>query len=137
MILAAFDYWTYCTARGRYSFHANQGRMSSAWDGGFPEQLVRLLKPGDVILLRGGNWVGSWLVMYMTSSWVSHVATYVGNGEVIHATNMGVVVEPLHALASNERDGVLPFVLPLTDEERAAMVDAQRALLAWLLSRHF
>ena len=103
--------------------------MSSAWDGWFPEQLVRLLKPGDVIFVRGGNWIGSWLVMYLTSSWVSHVATYVGNGEVIHATTQGVVLDPLQSLVSNERDGILPFMLPLSDEERAAIVDRQMSML--------
>lgn len=103
--------------------------MSSAWDGGFPDQLVPLLKPGDVIFVRGGSWFGSWIVMYLTSSWVSHVATYIGDGDVIHATLGGVRVDSLRALTSIKRDGLLPFLMPYSDDERMAITEEHKRLL--------
>ena len=57
----------------------------------------------------------SWLIMYLTSSEISHAAFYLGNREIAHATLSGVRVEPIESLLDpNSR--ILPGILPIPDD---------------------
>ena len=54
----------------------------------------KLLNPGDVILYSPSELIGV-LIAIKTWCWVSHVETYIGNGQSIGARIQGVNVYPL------------------------------------------
>ena len=82
-----------------------------------------MLRPGDVVFVQTLDRPQSWLIMYITQSEVSHVASYVGDRKIAHAKlGAGVVIEPVERLfVSNAR--ILPCVWPMPDDKRMAVVE--------------
>lgn len=102
--------------------------MGGAFEGTLPETALQILQPGDVLFVQMLGWPLSWLIMYLTSSEVSHVAFYVGNREISHSTLSGVATEPIEALFDSSTR-ILPCVWPMPDEKRLQV--------SRLLAEHF
>ena len=122
MILAYLDYRRYKRRSGRYARHAIESMMGRAFLGRLPDEVVALLRPGDLIFTSPYDSLISWSIMYFTSSEVSHVAMYVGHGKISHVTLSGMVEEPIDALYE-ETTRLLPCRLP-TNQEMQAKVPA-------------
>lgn len=88
--------------------------MCAAFEERLPQQVVDLMRPGDGILVGSfNNWV-SWLIMYLTSSQVSHVAIYLGGRQIIHQNIGGVSIDPLEDLFK-PKVRLLPFAYPMPE----------------------
>src|SRR5206468_1167660 len=82
------------------------------------KETLELLEPGDIIICQRMNSLMSWAVMYFGGGYaVDHLAIYVGEGRVVHATLAGVKENSIHILARGAR--VLPF-RPISFDEAAA-----------------
>ncbi len=104
MIVALIDYVQYRLRAGRYGDHQRDGGMGAlAFVGSIPEDVVAQLEPGDVVFTQRLDSTLSWATMYFGSSPVDHMAIYVGDGNVIHATLGGVKMHTLKVLALNAR----------------------------------
>lgn len=91
--------------------------MCGAYEGCLPQEVLLALGEGDPILVgHFGCWV-SWLIMYLTNSHISHVALYVGDGKILHATLRGVEIAPIGALFS-PKARLLPCKAPIPTELR-------------------
>lgn len=98
MLFALLDYLKFRSQEGRYSRNNSTEPMSYGFEGRLPEKIIRELKPADSILFASFNsWI-AWLIMYLTSSQVSHVAMYIGDRRIVHATLSGVAIEPIESL---------------------------------------
>lgn len=121
MLWALADYKHYKRKSGRFEHDCSKSIMGGAFEGELPETAVRILQPGDVLFVQTLGWPLSWSIMYLTSSEVSHVAFYIGNREISHATLSGVSTERIEALFDpNTR--LLPCVWPMPDEKRLEVV---------------
>jgi len=98
LVIAALDYRSYALRRGRYSRGGSPDLFRGAFERSLPPEVIAELAPGDVVFLGSFGWWLSWLIMYLTSSRVSHVALYAGRGKITHATLSGTVVEPIESL---------------------------------------
>lgn len=128
MIFAAIDYCRYVRRKGRFSRDFRKSVMGGAFQGDYPVKAIAMMQTGDFFLVQTLNSRIAWLVMYLTSSEVSHVAMYAGNSEIIHATFGGVVKAPAQSLFTpNAR--VLPAKLELTDEVRADLPQSNAKML--------
>jgi hypothetical protein len=59
------------------------------------DSLNEVLKPGDIICVRGDGFVGK-VIRWVTESNINHVALYIGNGLIIESTyGYGVRILPL------------------------------------------
>jgi NlpC/P60 family len=98
--------------------------MCGAYETKLPLEVLLALQEGDLIFVGNFRSWMSWLIMYFTNSQVSHVAMYVGDGKILHATLHGGELAPIEAVFE---DGVrlLACKVPIADESR------QRAR-AWL-----
>lgn len=95
--------------------------MGAAFQGELPLNALEKLQPGDVLFVqRFDSWM-SWVVMYLTKSEISHVAFYVGNNAVSHATVSGVLTEPIESLYS-ENTRILPCIWPWPAKARAQIL---------------
>ena len=95
--------------------------MGMAFEERLPTEVVRGLRPGDMLYsLTFDNFL-SWLILYSTKGHVNHAAMYIGDGMIMHATtNAGVISEPIEALyGANER--ILPCVPDWPDDARAKL----------------
>lgn len=112
MIFALFDYISYVRRTGSYKKGSGTGPMRAAWNEPLPKRVVEMLRPGSIIFVQRFNNVGSWLVMYMSQSDVSHVAVYIGEGMIVHSVpRRGVVKESIENLYHHDV-AILPSVLP-------------------------
>ena len=98
MIFAAFDYYNYCRKSGRYDRHTGDDIMCGAFNESLPDILVCSLEPGDPIVVGNFESRISWLIMYLTSSQVSHIALYAGNRNIIDQTLGGLAYGPIEDL---------------------------------------
>lgn len=73
-----------------------------------PEDTLKALAPGDIILCQRLNSLLSWAVMYFGGGYaIDHVAIYLGDEKIVHATFAGVKEHSIHALSRGTR--ILPF----------------------------
>ena len=92
--------------------------MGGAFEGRLPENALRQLRPGDVLFVQTFNSFPAWVVMYLTKSEISHVASYLGDNRIAHSKPFsGVVIEPIEVLYRSDTR-ILPCVWPLPDEKR-------------------
>ena len=112
MFFAVFDYLSFRSRQGRYSRNNSSEPMSYGFEGCIPEEIIQTMQPGDAILFASFNWWVSWLIMYITSSQVSHLAMYIGNRRIIHATLSGAAVDPIESLCE-PKARILVTRLPL------------------------
>jgi hypothetical protein len=114
---AAWDYINYRRIRGRYSRSIGRDLMCGAYVGALPEEIMLILQAGDTILVGNfESWI-SWLIMYLTNSQISHVAVYVGDGKILHATQRGGEIAPISMLfGKNVR--LLPCKAPVRPHHR-------------------
>lgn len=117
MFFALRDYFNYRGKKGRFARSYKASFMGAAFQGGLPPTAISLLKSGDVLFVETLNSWMSWLVMYMTKSEISHVALYVGNHSIAHATLDGAAIEPIEVLY-DEETRILPLISPIPDETR-------------------
>ena len=122
MLFAIADYIHYRRRSGRFSREPSASIMAGAFQGELSAQALALLRPGDVIFLQTLDWPMSWVIMYLTSSEVSHVAFYVGGGQIAHATLGGVQFASVTA-TYGESSRMLPCIWPMPDEKRTEVVE--------------
>lgn len=125
MIFALADYWRYINRTGRYARSFKASIMGAAFDGGLPDKVFHVIRSGDILFVQTFDHPLSWLVMYSTSSEISHVAFYLGNGEIGHATLAGTVIEPVEHLYDTSTR-ILPFVWPMPEETRPKIAETLR-----------
>ena len=93
--------------------------MGGAFEGELPDTVLSILKPGDVIFIQSFGWWVSWLILYLTNSHISHVAWYIGNHRISHATkNLGVIIEPIESLYDSDTR-ILPCIWHMPEETRS------------------
>lgn len=102
--------------------------MLRAFQGSLPDLLIRDLIPGDTLFVQTLHSFPSWLIMYLTKSEVTHVATYIGGRRIVHATLAGTIEEPLDNLFSPD---TILFACSwrLTPSQQESAVVAARALV--------
>lgn len=135
MVFAAFDYWRFRYRTGHWARFAPHSAMGAAFLGVIPDDAVARLRPGDLIFCSYyGSWI-SWLISYLTSAEVSHVAVYTGDRTIAHSTLSGVVAEPIEGLfAPGAR--LLPCCMQATHDERLAAVARASQALGWRYGWH-
>jgi len=112
MIFALYDYLCYRARSGRYSRNYSANHMAAAWDCPLPEQTLSLLTTGDILLYQSFNSISSWLIMYGTSSHVSHIGVYVSKGKIFHSTPpLGAILEDIKNTYS-PATRILPLHMP-------------------------
>lgn len=129
MVFALYDYVQYRRKRGRYIRDINKSGsfMGRGFDGSIPNELITLLKAGDIICVQSFDWWLSWFIMYLTSSSISHVAQYLGNGQIAHMGLDGLAIEPVERLFRPQAR-FLPVIWFFTPEERAKIPGAVNSL---------
>lgn len=95
--------------------------MGGAFEGALPPSVFDVIKPGDLFFVHTLESFPAWAIMYVTKSEVSHVALYVGERRILHATPSGVLEEPIEVLLQKTKK-ILPATMPLSDEQRASAV---------------
>lgn len=128
MIFALIDYIAYARRSGRYSRDFKKSIMGGAFQGEAPANALNLLRPGDVLLVQTLDSPIAWLIMYLTTSEISHVTSYLGNGQIIHSTSIGVSVDPIESLFG-ENTRVLPTQWDMADDKRAEMAESLKTNL--------
>ncbi len=116
------DYLAYRRREGRYARFAGRSVMGGAFAGRLPPEAEGLLAPGDSIFTSQYGNVLAWAVMYVTSSEVSHVAIWLGDRKIAHATLGGLRVDPVDALYDADIR-LLPVHVVQSEEERAVVVE--------------
>lgn len=89
MIFAIVDYFNFRHQRGRYSRNNHKEPMAYGFDKLIPKNIQTSLQEGDTVLSTSFDSGISWAIMYFTSSLISHVSAYIGNGQIIHGTLSG------------------------------------------------
>ena len=120
MLLALLDYRDYRNRKGRFSRNYKMSIMGGAFEGGLLPNCLDKLRPGDLLFIETFDSFLSWLVMYFTKSEISHVAFYLGQHRIAHATLAGVFIEPIEALYDTQTR-ILPCIWPMSDENRVAI----------------
>jgi len=117
MIFALFDYYSYKSRSGRFAQDFNKSVMGGAFQSKLPTIAINSLRPGDILLVQTMDSILSWIIMYLTNSEISHVAILSDEGNIIHSTTSGVIVEPLESLFEpNIR--ILPVQWNINDSKR-------------------
>lgn len=98
MLFAAWDYIEFRKEAGRYARETGSDLMCGGYRDALPSEVLLALQNGDLILMGNFGWWVSWLIMYLTSSQISHVAVYVGDGKILHATLSGGELAPIETL---------------------------------------
>jgi len=99
MIFALWDLANFAKRRGRYARSNQDNPMRLGWDERLPDHVVELLSKGDILLTANFRSLGSWAIMYGTSTFASHVAMYAGDRKICHAVpGPGSTIEPIEAL---------------------------------------
>lgn len=81
--------------------------MGGAFENSLPDKVFDVLQTGDIFFVQTFGSVISWAIMYFTRSQVSHVAFYLRDRKIVHATLSGVVTEPVEVLF-NSNTRILP-----------------------------
>lgn len=98
MIFLILDYLNYRSLKGRYS-NAPPSLLTDLFDEIIPEEVIDVLKPGDLIWMYSKKSVRSWLIMYYCRLTLSHASMYVGDRTIIHSTrDRGVVKQRIDDL---------------------------------------
>ena len=128
MIFLLSDYRNYLRKTGRYARHY-RNFMGGAFQGRIPDEKIDAMKPGDLLFVQTLGSRLSWLIMYLTSSEVSHFAAYAGDRRIVHATtNAGVIEEPIEALF-DENTRVLVAQLEGTSIARKDVAESKKKIL--------
>src|SRR5688500_18808636 len=99
MLFAAYDYLNFRRRSGRYARNIPDRISFLSWSQAIPEGVWRSFHPGTVIGTADFGSFASWAIMYGTSGFASHVATYVNAGHIVHLMpKTGVVFEPIDVL---------------------------------------
>lgn len=122
MLFALWDYWHYRQRTGPYSRDLKNGYMGAAWEGLPPAHAIEMMQPGDYLAFQTQARFASWMILYFTDSDVSHVAFYVGEGNLVHSVpGRGVSVQTLEEVCRPDML-VLPCILRITDEQRLCVL---------------
>jgi hypothetical protein len=126
MLLALHDYIQYRNRSGRFTRKIKQGSlMGGAFEKNVPEDIIIQLKPGDILFIETFDSLISWAIMYLTNSQVSHIAIYLGDRNITHATDSGIVIESIDSLFdSNTR--ILPCIWHILEGKRDEVKPAVR-----------
>jgi len=128
MLFALYDYSCYRRRTGKYSRDINRGGiMGRAFDGRIPDKALAKLSPGDFLFVETFAGIVSWLIMYLTSSRISHGAMYLGSNEIFHATLAGACKEDIGVLF-NTNSRILPCITSMTDEQRKKIPSSVQSL---------
>src|ERR1700722_9463451 len=98
MIFAVYDYVRYRRRVGPYARNSRASFMAAAWQEEIPAHVLKLLEDGDIIFMQDFGWVPSWLIMYATSTPVSHVGSYLSGDRIAHMTTGGFSIDPISSL---------------------------------------
>jgi hypothetical protein len=120
VIFALCDYCQYRMRTGRFARDYRVSPMGGAFADRLPEELVSVLEPGDLLFLQTLKSFTAWLVMYLGRSEISHVASYVGERHIAHATFSGVRIEPIESIYRASL--ILPVRWPMPSEKRDLLV---------------
>lgn len=108
MIFALIDLFRYRFRLQHYGDDPRQNLLALGHTHRVAEETLKVIAAGDIIICQRMDSLLSWAIMYFGGRYaVDHVAIYVGDGKVIHATLAGVKEHSIHALARGAR--VLPF----------------------------
>lgn len=103
MIFAAWDYLQYRRQKGKYGESPLDASLQIAFCDEIPENVVKQLNIGDMVITqRLDNWL-SWAIMYFTKSPFDHVAMYAGDEKVAHVTLGGFKQHSLQTVAKGAR----------------------------------
>lgn len=98
MICLVLDYIRYRSLLGPYDNNGGS-LIPDLFDEKIPDEVLAILKPGDLIWMSSKHSVRSWLIMYYCHLPLSHLCTYLGNRSITHATtDSGVVVQQVDHL---------------------------------------
>lgn len=126
MIFAAIDYFNFSRRSGRFGQTSGHDVMCGAFQEELPQELIDKLQPGDTIVIGNYDWWVAWLIMYLTSSQVSHIAIYCGQQNILHQTLSGLEFGPIHNLfGPNVR--LLPIKLPVLPGETRSPITSEVA----------
>ena len=120
MLFALFDYMHYRTETGRFARNAPASPMGAAFAGTLPPGVLDLLEPGDCIFTCRYGSMLIWAVMYFTSSEISHVAMYIGDGVIAHSTLGGVLKQEIGTLFGDDVR-LLPVHLGAKSDQQEAI----------------
>jgi hypothetical protein len=137
------DYLQYRALAGPYD-NNGKSRIPDLFDERIPDEVLAILKAGDLIWVASKNSVRSWLIMYYCGIPLSHLTTYLGDRTITHATtDSGTICQKLDLLFDT---GVrfLPCRMLLLDKRQRAIIQRaandlagmpysyRRIVLAWL-----
>ncbi len=95
MIFALYNYYHYKNRSGCYGRDLRNGPMSSAWENGIPDFVLNELEDGDILFFQTFNSISAWLIVYGTSSQVSHVGFYLKEKRIGHMVPPELTIEPI------------------------------------------
>lgn len=137
------DHLQYRSLRGRYANGA-KSLLPYLFEERIPDEVLAILKPGDSIWMSSKRSIPSWLIMYYCHLPLSHVATYLGERNVIHATtNCGSIEQKIDDLF-NRGLRLLPCRMLIGDKNKRKLLQEvakkfvglsysyRRIFLAWL-----
>jgi hypothetical protein len=125
MIFALMDYFNYRNRWGPYNL-CKDPIMRRGFLYSIPTPVISKLKPGDMIFVFTGNSLISWAIMYLTKSRISHVAMYIGNRAICHATTVGVISEPIESLFSKNTVLLPVHIRNISIKKREKMIALAR-----------
>lgn len=126
-MIAIFDYHNYRKRSGRFARKGKKSVMQLAFPDKVPELALSYLEPGDLLFVSTyENWM-SWLIMYLTSSEISHVAMYLGNRQIAHMATSGSIAEPIESIYGKNKM-ILPCHLPFDPNLRMELVNTAKTL---------
>jgi hypothetical protein len=111
MIFAAFDYAHYRRQTGRYTPNIGINIMAAGYIGAEFAEALPKINPGDLLVIETFDSFLAWLVLYFTSSHMSHLALYAGDEMIAHATTAGVRLDPVSVLY-NAKNRIVAFSIP-------------------------
>jgi hypothetical protein len=95
MTFALWDYLSYRLRRGRYGRNIRRNALAAGWENGIPNNILDVLRDGDGLAFLTFDSFLAWLVMYFTSTSISHVGIYAHPRRILHMTLSGTALEPL------------------------------------------
>src|SRR5689334_25395916 len=98
MFCAVWDYVCFRRRAGRYHPRAMYGIYALASRNKLPEFAASGLSGGDAVFMGAFQGWRAWAVMYVAGAPISHVASCLGSGQIIHATTAGVTIDSITSL---------------------------------------
>jgi hypothetical protein len=143
MLSLLSDYFQYRSLKGRYNNGA-ESLIPDLFDEKIPDDVLAILKPGDLIWMSSKHSIRSWLIMYYCHLPLSHVSTYLGERNITHATtDCGVIAHKIDDLF-NRGFRFLPCRMFFGDKNKRELIQEaakdwigvpysyRRVFLAWL-----